>query len=491
MKRLFIPPAFSRAMLSAHSALGVFFGAAVLMLCVSGTLAVMTHEFALWETPIGPIVESASPELLAKVAERAYPLAKAKGAAHDMYVNAPSPETPRLTVYAYGEKGQEASWMADAQGNLGPQVETPWSDFMRDQHYDFNIPKPFGDYLVGIIGTLLLASLISGLIAHRRILKDAFRLRLGGSPRLSNADVHNRIGVWALPFHFIVALTGSLLGLAGLIIGVLAFVAFNGDQEKAIGTLLGPQAIEDPRPAPLPNILPMVAEVQRRAPGTEINALRFEHIGTRGQLIALGSSEAGHLTRLEGWSFDGSGRFLAKLGYTDGSVGIRIYGMITPLHFGDYGGIVLKLIYFVLGTGLCTVVATGGNIWLTRRREQGRPHPQLERAWAAVLWFQLPAYALTGLAVLLGLNWIVPFFWVVFAMSIIAAIRTRREVRNVARFGQLSSVAAIAGLLAIHSVTRAWQGPLIVDAILVAGMAIHLRLGLCERSFRKAPTPPV
>jgi uncharacterized iron-regulated membrane protein len=477
-RRLAIPPAFSRAMLAAHSAIGVFFGAAVLMLCVSGTLAVMTHEFGLWETPSGPIVETASPELLAKVAQTAYPLAKAKGAAHDIYVNAPSPETPRLTVYAYGEKGQEASWMADAKGNLGPQVETPWTDFMRDQHYDFNIPKPFGDYFVGIIGTLLLASLISGLIAHRRILKDAFRLRLGGAKRLSNADIHNRIGVWALPFHFIVALTGSLLGLAGLIIGVLAFVAFNGDQEKAIGTLLGPQAIEHSRPAPLPDILPMVAEVQRRAPGAEINALRFEHVGTRGQLVALGTSERGHLTRLEGWSFNGSGRFLAKLGYTDGSVGMRIYGMITPLHFGDYGGIILKLIYFVLGTGLCTVVATGGNVWLTRRREQGEAYPRLERAWAAALWFQIPAYAITGCLALLGIGWLIPIFWALMIGGIGAAIGLGRDPRSYARFGQYAGASAIAALLGINLATRGTQGPWVVDVILIFGAALLLTLGV-------------
>jgi hypothetical protein len=80
------------------------------------------------------------------------------------------------------------------------------------------------------------------------------RFVCAGVARLTNADLHNRIGIWALPFHLIVALTGSLLGLSGLIIMVLALVSFKGDQEKAIAALLGPQPTKDSRPAPLPDI---------------------------------------------------------------------------------------------------------------------------------------------------------------------------------------------------------------------------------------------
>lgn len=480
--RFSISPAFSGAMLSAHSLLGVIFGAAVYLMCVSGTLAVLTHEFELWETPGGPIVEQASPDLLARVSANAYALAKANRIAHDLYVNAPSPETPRLTVFAYGEDGRHLSWMADADGRLLPEVETPWTSFMRDHHYNLNLPAPFGAYLVGIIGTLLLASLISGLLAHRRVFRDAFRLRLGGSPRLSNADLHNRIGIWALPFHLIVALTGSLLGLAGLIIGLLAMVAYNGDQEKAIGTLLGPQATADGRSAPLPDLGAMMAQVERRAPGSDINMLRIEHIGTRGQLVAVGTSEAGHLTRQEGWSFGADGRFLAKLGYTDGTVGMRIYGMISPLHFGNYGGLALKLIYFLLGTGLCVVIATGGNVWLRRRREQGQPYPRTERLWAGLLWVQVPAFAIAGITALAGVAPPLPVYWAVLIGSLLFAGMVRTAPVTIARTCQWIGAGALVVLILIHLATRgtAFHGPLLIDLILaiVAGGLVFASHGL-------------
>ena len=52
---------------------------------------------------------------------------------------------------------------------------------------------------------------------HPRVLRDAFHLRLGGSRRLQEADLHNRLGIWALPFHFTLALTGALCALFFLI----------------------------------------------------------------------------------------------------------------------------------------------------------------------------------------------------------------------------------------------------------------------------------
>src|SRR3546814_13053298 len=78
-----------------------------------------------------------------------------------------------------------------------------------------------GIFLVGLIGVALLSSLVSGILAHPRIFRDAFHLRLGGSKRLQEADLHNRLGAWALPFHIFISLTGAFLGPTTIIVGVL------------------------------------------------------------------------------------------------------------------------------------------------------------------------------------------------------------------------------------------------------------------------------
>lgn len=479
---------FTKAVLASHTWLGLIFGALIYMVCVSGTLSVLLDEFKLWEAPQAPRVEKASPELLARVAEAVYPLAKAQGLDHDLFITAPTPELPWLRAFAFGphdgpEPQRHEDWMADADGKLHKTIEAPWSEFLRNHHYTLHLPAPWGAYAVGAIGTLLLASLVSGVLAHRRILRDAFRLRWGGSRRLSNADLHNRIGVWALPFHLIVSLTGSLLGLAGLIIGLLAFVAYGGDQDKAISALLGPQPSGDHAPAPMPDIGPMMRQILAQTPGAEPTSVIYRDIGMAGQVVSITTAEPRHLARNEGWTFDGNGKLLAKAGFTDGTVGMRIYGMITPLHFGTYGGIGLKLIYAALGAGLCVVAAAGISMWLARQRERGRPAPRTEKIWAAFVWGQIPAYALAavvaGIAVTAGrdapVGLLLAVYWLATLGLCALALRASDD-RRVARLARSAGGVLLVIVAGWHLIT--WPGQpvagLLVDLALLAGAAALL-----------------
>lgn len=422
-----IPNRFTRQMLDGHGLLGVVFGAVVYMLCLSGTLIVLVDQLTRWESPAVPAVSTVSPARMAAVGEAAWQRARAADLKEGLYLNLPTEDLPRLSAVALGKGEDHAEWSIDADGRIGEEVALPWVEFVEVLHFNLTVPGALGRYLVGIIGTLLLASIGTGILAHRRIFKDAFRLRWGGSPRRSHADLHNRIGLWALPFHLIVSLTGSLLGLSGLIIFVLATVAYGGDSSRAIASLLGPQPTPDFRAAPLPDILPMIARVEREAPGAALTQVFIHQPGTVGQTVQVSAAAPRHLSRNEAWTFAGNGRLLAKAGLTDGSVGMRVYGMISPLHYGTYGGVPLKLIYVVLGLGLTIIVATGGRIWLSRRREQGRAAPRLERVWTALVWGQPLVLLLTIPAAWAG--WPTAAYWAATLLGWAAALAVRDPAR--------------------------------------------------------------
>ena len=253
-KRLLLPPDFVRAMLAGHSALGLAFAALIYVVCLSGTLAVFAYEFQRWEQPDGPTVRgSVSPETVAAALAAGYAQALADNSAHDMFILAPALTGSRLIVsYHDHQTGVEGSWLADAEGRLVMRAKAPWTEFLTHLHINLHLPRTWGMFIVGLTGVALLSSLVSGLLSHPRIFKDAFALRWGGSKRLQEADLHNRLGVWGLPFHIAVSLTGALLGLATLIVGVLALAAYEGDSEKAFATLLGPRAGPDQTPAARP-----------------------------------------------------------------------------------------------------------------------------------------------------------------------------------------------------------------------------------------------
>lgn len=459
---------FTRRMLTGHGWLGLLFGGVLYILCFTGTLIVLVDQLSRWERPNLPAVHSVSTADLAAIVARAEARARREGRGENLIVRLPSDELPRVTVLARGERVAPAEWSVDGAGRLGGPITQPFVAFLQTLHFRLTAPGAIGLYLVGMFGVVLLAAIGTGILAHRRIFKDAFRLRWGGAKRRSHAELHNRIGLWALPFHLVVSLTGSLLGLSGLILFLVAMIAYRGDQHKAAAALFGPQPRHDSRPAPLPPLGPMIAQVEARVPGAEIVQLRYSDIGTRGQQAQVSIAAPGHLARNETFTFDGAARLLAKAGFTDGSAGMRLFGMIAPLHYGTYGGLVLKLIYVALGAGLTLIVATGGTLWLARRREQGRPTPRLERVWTALLWGQPVALLIVALGTVAGLP-ALPLYWAVVLGTLAAALRIK-DGERVTRIACASMSGLALALALLHAGLRRPSDPaaLAIDAVLLA-----------------------
>lgn len=389
-----IPPGFVRSVLAGHSALGLAFAALIYLVCFSGTVAVFAHEFERWERPDAPLVHRITPE----AAERALVEAQARFGqpAEHAYMILPTPELPRFKITMDIGHGQtERTWMADAQGTLSDQAGAVWTRFMTDLHIYLHLPRSWGMFVVGLTGVALLSSLISGVLAHPRVFRDAFHLRWGGSKRLQEADLHNRIGVWALPFHVLVSLTGALLGLTTVVVGALALVVFQGDMNRVYEMFLGPTPIDDPRPAPMPNIAGLMQDMERIAPGGTVTYIGLEHPNERGQAVLMLARQPDRLTTGDSFSFNGQGELTHESRSDTNTLGERILGVLGVLHFGWFGGWPIKVAYGLLGAGLTAVTSSGVAIWLARRRDKGRPAPRWERVWIAAVWSQPLAFALS------------------------------------------------------------------------------------------------
>lgn len=390
-----IPSGFVRAVLAGHSALGLAFAALIYLVCFSGSVAVLVDEFRRWERPdVTPVASLTG----AEIARAADEIAAAHGKAEHLFMTLPSPASPRLSVYVDKEKGEDPQVLAGAGGRYLGEAGAPWSEFMARLHINLHLPQTWGVFVVGLTGVALLSSLISGVLAHPRVFKDAFHLRWGGSKRLQEADLHNRIGVWGLPFHVMISLTGAFLGLTTVIVGVLALIVFKGDTEKAYALFLPPEPIDDPRPAPMPDIAKAFANLARTAPGATPTFVGLEHPGEQGAAILIVARRPRELARGENHTFDRHGQPMANQDPARGTVGATILQVTNQLHFGWFGGWAVKVAYVILGAGVTVVTASGVAIWLARRRAKGRPAPRWERVWIAAAWSQPVAYPAAALA---------------------------------------------------------------------------------------------
>lgn len=393
----FPSPDLVRAVLKGHSALGLAFAAILYLVCLTGAVSVFAYEFQRWENPTVPRV----PAMSGNAVQSAYraAMARAGGAPEHVFILMPSADKPWLTVRVDGRGEGHTTWIADGQGRLVGEMRENWSWFITRLHINLHLPQRWGILIVGLAGVALLSSLISGVLAHPRIFRDAFHLRLGRSRRLQEADLHNRIGVWALPFHITVSLTGALLGLSSIIIGAIGLAVFNGDTAKVYAIFTPPHPVEDARPAPALDLRPLYAATMAQAPGGRINYITLEHPLEQGAAAVFEVEDgSSRLANADTYAFDRTGRLYHQRKAASNNLGQQILDSLGPLHFGWFGGGAIKIVYSLLGIGLAYLAAGGVHIWLARRRDKGRPAPTWERAWAACVWGQPMALSAAALA---------------------------------------------------------------------------------------------
>lgn len=450
-----IPAGFVQAVLKGHSGLGIAFAAALYVVCLSGTLVVFYDEFLRWENPAAPQVTEVSPELAQSAIAGA--VEAAGGNAEHVYLMMPEADRPFLRVNV--DAGEYSEWVAGPDGTIAGQLRSGWSTFLVRLHLYLHLPSAWGIFIVGMTGVALLSSLFSGILAHPRIFRDAFHLRVGGSKRLQEADLHNRIGVWGLPFHMVISLTGAFLGLVTVTVGVLGMAMFKGDTNRIYDLFVAQEPADNPAPAEFLDVRPFFSQLPEEG---RLVRIILEHPAEQGAAALFELEDEGVLAGGSQYAFNRAGELYYSKHHDDFTLGEKVLNSLGPLHFGWFGGIIVKIAYGLLGLGLTYLAVGGVNIWLARRRDKGRPAPGWERIWAAVVWGQPAALAAAALA---AVAWpaveprqLVPL-WGAAVLGFLGAALVRVPADALARAGRLVTAGLLAGCVLAHVVARGgWGG---------------------------------
>lgn len=242
-------------------------------------------------------------------------------------------------------------------------------------HYFQQLPV-IGLFLSGFVSLFFLFAIVTGIITHwRKIITNFFTFRLKSFIKNLWTDAHTALGILGLPFQFMYAVTGTLFGL-GAVILPLATLLF-GNPAKATEILvpfIKTYELHGETNDRVP-INPLVQDVLSKIPEEEIQ--KFQMI-----VKSYGDKNA-HLdiiidteTRED---FVGQayavysltdGRLVSKERHAESSFKTASYNYFIKLHFGDFGGYLLKGTYFLLALISCFVIITGVMIWLTAREKK-------------------------------------------------------------------------------------------------------------------------
>lgn len=221
-----------------------------------------------------------------------------------------------------------------------------------------------GELFLGAMGLLFVVALVSGTVLYAPFMRKlAFgTLRVERSPRLKWLDYHNLLGIVALAWMTVVGVTG--------IINALVTPITKAWQASELAAMT---AAYDGRPASPParygSLDRAMREARRAIPGMNPQFIAFpggafssKHhyavffqgatpLTERLLTTALIDAETGQLTDKAPmpWYF-------------------KALSLSRPLHFGDYGGLPLKLLWAALDLFTIIVLGSGVYLWLGRRR---------------------------------------------------------------------------------------------------------------------------
>jgi uncharacterized iron-regulated membrane protein len=467
------PAGLVQRALGGHAAIGLLAGALMYIICLTGTLAVIHDRFARWEQPGAPEMATLAPDAAQAAMQAAIAAEAGKPRTTHLYVRMPNSDLPRAAVTT-----DSGGWTVDRAGRLAGREGDAWTSFLVDLHETLHLPATWGLILVGALGVVLAALAVTGVVAHPRIIRDAFRLRTRHGAQIARADWHNRLGVWTLPFAIAIALTGAFIGLGGVGVSVLAKAYAGGQTEKIYAPLFGGEGAPDLKPAPLPDIAAALRTLAARAPGTRPTYVIVHDPGTRGQHVQIIAAHPRRLIYGETYGFDARGRWLGGVGLADGTIGQQAASSTYNLHFGNYGGLPVEIAYLLFGLALCVVTATGTTLWLEKRRRRGLPVDRLAACWQMVVWgtplaltWLIWLRAAAGIEAPLGL-----VFWAMLAVGV--ALATARpgcfagqRLRGVA----LLSVIAT-GLVHLLGLRPAALATVALDAVAIVAAAVPVWL---------------
>jgi uncharacterized iron-regulated membrane protein len=342
----------------------------VLIVCVTGTLAVVSQEIVWLANPqmhanqpsddapllgydeIMAAIKKAEPELLVKRINRP----DESHFALDVSVSKPDGLSQILYVNPYTGVIQ------------GKAPDFNFRGFTRALHGWWLVPftngYSWGWYLVSFLALPMLASLVTGLVVYKRFWKGFFSptLRFRHGARIFWGDFHRLSGIWSIWFIAVISITAVWF----LIEAFLSDYQISISSEPVIASMSRESVPLSANGLPPPQVsLDQAVEIARqKIPGLEASSIflpgnAYSHLDIQGRGWYPLMFQSATLNPY-------SGEVAASRLLSDRTALEFVTESMRPLHTGDFGGLWIKLIWFFFGLVLSMMVLSGLLIWTKR-----------------------------------------------------------------------------------------------------------------------------
>lgn len=274
----------------------------------------------------------------------------------------PRPDAPasEMTIQSFDRSTGEliGAVSEDSVSGVGAVMH-----FLLELHTDMFLGLP-GMLFLGVIGLCFVVALVSGVVLYAPFMRklDFGTLRTSRASRTKWLDYHNLLGIAALAWMVVVGVTGVINAFA-----VPIEAAWKANELAAMTREYAGRAPLDP--------------ARYGSLDTAMAAARAQLPGNNPQFIAFpgGTFSSNHHYAV---FFQGATPLTERLltpALVDAETGTftaarpmpwyyQALSLSRPLHFGDYGGLPLKLLWAALTIFTIHVLGTGLYLWLAKRK---------------------------------------------------------------------------------------------------------------------------
>lgn len=364
-----------RSALDGHGWLGIFISVPLFIVFWAGSLTLFYPELKKWaELPQFPVDATQQAKPLSQVLEDTlaqYPV----DTSERMFLVLPDENQPWYLFYLpqlpdeQGVKPDMLELMVDpSSGKVVSNAEQfHFADFLYKLHIDLQLPA--GDYIVGIVTLLFMVIIFTGVVVQlKKLFTHFFLYRSDKTKRYQLTDIHNVIGVISLPYSFIFALTGLMFNLGLLSQIVTLTLVYEGDRQRMFADAGFARVLEKPTSVvqQMPDLNQLIAQWEQQQ-NAHAHSVRITNYGDQSALIRLiGQHNENFAQRIDMTYRVRDAEFPAEINpekrnaFADGT------RYLYALHFGHFAGIDLRIVYFLLGLGVCAMIVVGNMLWLNK-----------------------------------------------------------------------------------------------------------------------------
>ncbi|CAI3924524.1 PepSY domain-containing protein [Commensalibacter papalotli (ex Botero et al. 2024)] len=333
-----------------HQWIGLVGGWFLFIIFISGSISIFDKEITQWMQPELALY-SPTKDVSTQALNQAYDSWKEYKDIRKNLIILPSARDPFIRVLHYQDELLQGVVIHPQEGNIIPARATGGGDFIDSLHRHLFIGRSIGGAIVLTIDIAFILILISGIVIYLpTLIKKLFFIYPKPKSLRFKSDLHTLIGIFFLPFLFVIAISGFL------------FLAPRYLPSTEPKPHISAQHLKKTNADTRPDLFPLLAKAQ-----TYFGAMPSAIVFAKKEIRFMENDEA-RIARLKNYVAFDRNTMQQTSSSTPPTALSLLNKTLLGIHMVRAGDTILRIVFFLMGIGSSVLVAYGLLLFCNKKR---------------------------------------------------------------------------------------------------------------------------